>query len=305
MARFSILGAGAWGCALASILKKNHHDILIWNHQEKNGLAWESTTDLHRVFAFSDMFIMAIPAQSMREVGYRLQKCGSPKACIIASKGLESDTGYLMGEVLREIFPKVTLAALGGPHCAREVSQGLPFGMTFGTDATSGSFQRDLQDGFSLPFIALEFTRDLIGVQVMGALKNIMAIGYGLLQQASSCENLRATYCVLAMREMIRVNVALGGYYDTAMTFAGWGDFILTNHVGRNSQYGRQFPQEPSSLVEGRYTLSALLKRMQESSIVCPIVESIARVLAREITLSHWVEHFQDLFHVMDDSGSI
>jgi glycerol-3-phosphate dehydrogenase (NAD(P)+) len=167
------------------------------------------------------------------------------------------------------------------------VIQGLPCATTiaFKEDEARNKSASWFQGG---PLL-VETSCDVEGVQVAGALKNVMAIGYGLLQQAQVGENALATYLTKAIQEIRTVIQAWGGRQETVLTSAGIGDLIVTccSPYSRNSDFGRLFPSQSTQLVEGQYTLKGIFKKTDASNI--PLIKGIYEVISGIIPLSDWV----------------
>ena len=128
-------------------------------------------------------------------------------------------------------------------------------------------------------------------------MKNVMALGYGFLQQTCPSENLWASYLLLALKEIGRLMMALGGQPETALSFAGLGDLILTSHSpkGRNSQFGRLWPHHEGGLVEGVPTTAAVLKRARTLGLDLPLTQGIHAILNKEIEISLWPTYIQQI----------
>ena len=219
----------------------------------------------------------------------------SPEVCFLASKGIEKETGVLLSEMISDLLPSCALGIVGGPNLASEVGQEFACGLTVAVstkevDTLARSF-------FSSSSFILEVSSDVIGVQIAGAMKNVMAIGYGFLQQTCSSENLWSSYLLLALKEIGRFIKALGGQTETILSFAGMGDLILTSHSpkGRNSQFGRLWPSCEGGLVEGVPTTSAVLKRAYAVGIQLPLTQGINAVLQKEMDVSCWPSYLQKI----------
>lgn len=275
----SIFGAGAWGSALAHVLQSNDISVRLWNRTQKAG------TIASMVSAAPDgcELIIAISVQHTISVCQAMVKEHiRPRICWIASKGLDSATGNVLSLSIEKLFPNCTIGVLSGPNIANEITQGLPCGITLACkDAHVLSKGRDL---FKKTQIITDTCDDLIGVQWWSALKNIMAIGYGLLQQSTLGHNMSATFLTMAAKEINAIVAAKGGKAATALSFSGIGDLVLTSHcpASRNRSYGQSFPQTPTHLVEGLATLQALRQhtfQCADWNLDTPVIQTIARVL--------------------------
>ena len=290
--RVTILGGGAFGQALAHGLRKGRKEILVYNRTPKPGM----TSRMHEALSFSRHIIMAVAAQHVRKMLHELAPF-SCDVCFLASKGIEQDTGLLLSEVASEILPSCAIGVLGGPNLAAEVYQDWPCGLTVA--AQDGRVQQLAHSLFSTSSFILEISSDIIGVQTAGAMKNVMAIGYGFLQQTCSSENLWASYLVLAVQEVGRLVSALGGARETLLSFSGIGDLILTSQSskGRNSRFGRLWPNDAQDLVEGVPTTSAVLKRARTLGLDLPLTQGIYSILNKEMDIALW-PHFLSQSHL-------
>ena len=296
MKKVIVLGAGVWGKTLGQVALNAGCAVKFWNRTPQDG----ATSCLQEALHFSSHGILSLSAQHIREVLWKIKDVGSLTTCFIASKGVERGTGALLSELVHEILPSCSVGVLSGPNLAREVQQGLPCGLTVASQ-DPGLFTQAVAFFTPGPFW-LERSTDLIGVQVVGAMKNAMAIGYGLLQQTCASENVWATFLVLAMQEIGVFVHALGGDPKTVLTFAGVGDLVLTSHSahGRNSQFGRQFgtplSHESKSLVEGVATLEAILTRGASFSL--PILQGIHQILTQQLPVQQWPFYLQKVAEI-------
>ncbi len=281
----SIFGAGAWGSALAHAIRGNGTSVTLWNRTPKPG-----TTSLLKHAAPPECeMILAIAVQHALSVcGSMLEANITPRICWIASKGLDSATGTILSTGISSYFPHCIMGVLSGPNIAREIEDGLGCGMTMAC-----ADEEVLVGGkalFSNTSLGIQTCQDVVGVQWWGALKNVMAIGYGLLQQSAVGHNMSATFLTLSTQEIAAIVHAKGGKSSTALSFAGIGDLILTSHcpAGRNRAYGQLFPQSPKSLVEGLDTLRAFQQHTLGSpdwTVPTPIIQSISMVLDGSLSI--------------------
>ncbi len=283
MRRISVLGAGAWGHAIASALRASGTLVRLWGRRPAECVS----SSLEEVLNFSRCIIVAVPAQEVRSVLIALDAFPL-ELCVMASKGLEHKSAQFMSEIGEEILPYCAMGALGGPNLAAEVEKGWPCGISMAAK-DSITLMKILSFFKEGPFL-LEPTLDLMGLQALSVFKNIMAIGYGLLYQAGLGENLLATFLVLALQESQRFSCALGGHPETALGFAGLGDLILTctSPHSRNSQFGRFFPNPSSNLVEGVKSLAAVQARAKTVHLSLPLVQGIADILHGHTSLTQW-----------------
>lgn len=285
--RWTILGAGAWGRALTYAFKNSGADVVLWGRRPDDDVI----LSLEKALSFSPYVVITVGAQSARSVLTEIIPF-KPKWCLLAPKGIEHNTGMLLGEIIEEVIPGCGFGAIGGPNLAKEIAQGQPCGITIASSDVNmlNQLATLLRQG---QFI-VEALQDVTGVQVAAALKNVMAIGYGLLQQISESENLLATFIVLALHEMSLLGVGLGGQKETFLSFAGVGDLILTcnSHHSRNSEFGRLFPNTSHlGLVEGAQTIKGVLKRAQTLNLSLPIIQGISDIIRGVLPLRRLLEH--------------
>ncbi len=310
--RISILGAGAWGRALYMAARASGAHVVLWGRDETPKALPHFplpqdcfyTNSLKKALEHSPWHILALPVQSVREVLSSIKKMSPQyhgRGFLLVSKGMERDTGLFLGEVVQEFFPHHEVAALGGPNIAQEVFEGKKAGATLGYNETDamGPLMRSI---FSPGFL-LECSPDVLGIQIMGALKNVMALGYGFLRAMDVGENQLSTFLVKALQEIIFFAQKNGAkdYMSCHVTYAGIGDFVLscTSSVARNAQCGHGFARhclktqeekahfssyDTAYLTEGVYTVSAAMRRGKAYAADLPIMAGIAEVL--EGTLS-------------------
>jgi glycerol-3-phosphate dehydrogenase (NAD(P)+) len=299
----AIVGAGAWGTALAQTAARAGRKVLVWardtavvaaieqRHANPRYLAEialdpaiRATTDLGEVTA-ADAVLLAVPAQTVREV---CRELSDSKALVICAKGFETATGARLSEVVAEERPATPCAVLSGPNFAAEVARGLPAAATLGcADATLG---RDLAEALSSASFRAYWTEDVIGVEVGGALKNVLAIAAGIVAGRGLGENARAAIITRGLAELARLGEALGGRRDTLMGLSGLGDLVLSasSLTSRNMAFGHAIGQgadpqalrrQPGALVEGVFTASAVPRLAAAHGLEMPISAAVHAIL--------------------------
>jgi glycerol-3-phosphate dehydrogenase (NAD(P)+) len=306
---FGIIGAGAWGTALAATLGRAGRDVTLWAHnpdiaeavnsrhentQHLPGLALDpairATHDLS-VFGGADALIFAMPAQRLRAIAQGLKAAAAFRNAppvVIAAKGIELGTSKMLSEVAAEEMPGHGLAVLSGPSFAREVAKGRPTALTLATrDAALG---KNLMRSIATPAFRPYQSDDLIGAQLGGAIKNVMAIACGIITGKNLGENARAALITRGLAEIMRLGAALGARPETLMGLSGAGDLMLTcsSPQSRNMSLGIALGRGEAldailagrtSVAEGVPTAAAALELAERLKVDMPIVEAVAAVL--------------------------
>ncbi len=260
-----VLGAGAWGQALAKTAERAGHEVALW-----------SRADSDRRFeaaAAAEVVVLAVPAQVMVETAARLDPVKVRGALVIAAKGLERGTGRLMSEVLG---PGFAAGVLSGPNFAAEVAAGLP---------TAAVLAGAPQAAFATSSFRVYESRDVVGVQICGALKNVIAIAAGITEGRRLGENARAALVTRGLAEMRRLVIAEGGEAETVAGLAGLGDLMLTatSPTSRNYAHGLALGRgepPPAALAEGASTAEPALLRAARAGVELPIAAAVADIVA-------------------------
>ncbi|MCK4499507.1 NAD(P)-dependent glycerol-3-phosphate dehydrogenase [Candidatus Babeliales bacterium] len=264
MGNITVLGAGAWGTALATLLAKNGNDVLLWsfekkvcadiNENNKNecylpGVELptnlKATSDLQEACQHSEILIEVIPVKFLRKVLLQAKPFINKNHRFVAtSKGIEEKTLFLPIDIVKEIFGKGCRAAvLGGPNFAHDVAIG---GFSATTIASADkSFCSQLSAIFANDMFRVGCSEDVVGVQVAGALKNVIALAVGIACGAGLSESTIACIITRGLEEMCKVSQALGGKIETIYSYPGVGDLILTatNEQSRNFRAGKMLGQ--------------------------------------------------------------
>ncbi len=265
--KIAILGAGSWGTALAILAARNGCQVLLWGHNPEHirsldqhrqnqrylpGMVFPEniavTSDLKDIAPFSQLILVCVPSQVFKQTLLALKPyCTDNIAVAWATKGFNPDDGSLLHEVVAEIFGLQTPAALlSGPTFAREVAADLPTAITIA--ANQAKFAHQLASIFHSERFRTYTSTDLIGVEVGGAVKNVLAIAAGIADGLGFGANTRAALITRGLNEIIRLGVQLGGKQDTFMGLAGLGDLILTctDNQSRNRRFGLALGQGKS-----------------------------------------------------------
>jgi len=305
----AVLGSGSWGTALAVHLARTGHPTRLWGIETDEleamtrervnrrylpgvklpeGLAIEH--DLERAVRSSGQLLVAVPSHAFREVLEKIAPLLEPGQRVAwATKGFELSTGKLPNEVAREVLgPGVPTAVLSGPTFAKEVGEGLPSAMTVAS--RDEDYAMSLARGISGASFRAYASSDMVGVEVGGAVKNVLAIGAGISDGLGYGANTRVALITRGLAEMMRLGVALGGERETFMGLAGLGDLVLTctDDQSRNRRCGlalaagktaQQAQAEIGQVVEGVLAARAVRDVAQRLGVDMPISEQIYRVL--------------------------
>lgn len=299
----AIVGAGAWGLALAIQASRAGCAVSLWAHdptvlaakRESPRLPGARLPDSVRLIdalpAHGDAILLAIPMQILREVAARLPDSDAP--LIVCAKGVETGTLRLPLEVLGELHPNRPSAVLTGPNFAHEIAAGQPAATVLA--AADPVLRARLASLLATPSFRVYGNDDPIGAQVGGAAKNVVAIAAGAVIGAGLGENARAGLITRGLAELARLSVALGGRAETVMGLSGLGDLLLTctGPASRNFSLGLALGRGErladvlaarAAVTEGVATAPALVARA--AGLDLPICEAVADLLAERVTLS-------------------
>jgi glycerol-3-phosphate dehydrogenase (NAD(P)+) len=305
MARVGVIGAGAFGTAMACVIRRAGHDIVLWarepevvaaiNRDSQNPLflpyvrtlpGIAATNDLAVAATKADFLLLAPPAQHMRSVTTQLRpflKDGTP--VVTCSKGIEQGTCALMSQVLAETLPAAPLAVLSGPSFAGEIAIDLPTGVTLA--CADPALGRRLARAIGTPRFRTYLSDDVVGALVGGALKNVLAIACGVAIGKKLGNNARAALIARGLAEMARLGVAMGARLETFMGLSGIGDLDLSCNSAnsRNTSLG-------IALGEGRALGAVLAERVtvQEGVHSAEAVTELARRHGVEMPISAGVD---------------
>jgi glycerol-3-phosphate dehydrogenase (NAD(P)+) len=299
-----IIGAGAWGTALASVMANVHGKALIQareadvvgaiNDSHENSIYLPGTRLSPSIKATSELAAMAdcavlllvTPAQHLRATLAALPDIQAP--LILCAKGIEAGTQFLMCEIAAELRPDNPVAILSGPTFAHEVAAGKPTAITLATsDAALGQF---LLGQIAAPHFRPYLTDDVIGAEIGGAVKNVLAIGCGVVDGAGLGLNARAALIARGFAEMQRYGLAKGGRAETLAGLSGLGDLVLTcsSENSRNFTLGRGLGlgqsagallSDRKSVAEGAFTAPVLLQSAKALGVDMPIVAAVCALM--------------------------
>jgi len=308
-AHIGIIGAGAWGTALAQALASNGSEVLLWaretelvaeiNQRHTNSLFLPQAklaqtviaTDQIGDLAALPVLLVVTPAQHLAAVlgGLTPSRDLGPRDLVLCAKGIEAGTGRLMAEVAAEAAPGAMLAVLSGPTFAHEVAAGLPTAVTLACAGGESQWDR-LAPLISRPTLRPYYSDDVIGAEIGGAVKNVLAIACGVVDGLQLGQNARAALIARGYAEMLRFGLARGARAETLAGLCGLGDLVLTcsSTSSRNFSLGKALGEGLSaaealsgknSVAEGAHTAPILADLAQREGVAMPIVAAVARLL--------------------------
>lgn len=310
MAKISVIGSGGWGIALTILLHKNGHNLTIWSFDKKEAEELKKTRqnktklpnillpedvkvtdDLKEAVDDKDILILAVPSKAIRSVSKSLKNIIKDNQIVVnVAKGLEEDTLETMTDIIEEELkdknPKV--AVLSGPSHAEEVGRGIP--TTCVVSAHNKELTLYLQNIFMNPSFRVYTSPDMLGVEIGGALKNVIALAAGIADGLNYGDNTKAALITRGIKEIASLGVAMGGEQSTFYGLTGLGDLIVTcaSMHSRNRRAGILLGQgktldeaikEVNMVVEGVYSAKSALMAAKKYNVEIPIIEQVNAVL--------------------------
>lgn len=313
--KISLLGSGQWGSAVAQILCDASNDVLIWgrnqgvideinqNHRNSKSLpgidlpkSLRATSSLQEAFDHAEMIVLAVPAQTLRENLTQWKSYFSLEVPIVSTlKGIEVSTQLRMSEVIQEVLgiSEKKIAILTGPNLAKEVVLRQPAG------AVAASTSQELADltaeVFSAPYFRVYTSNDVIGCELAGAAKNVIALAVGMSIGMGFGENTQSLVITRGLNELTKLGMARGAMPLTFVGLAGVGDLLATcgSPLSRNRSFGealgrtgsmKSAQEEVSSTVEGVATARAVVDLAHLVGVEAPIMEAVQEVVSNNIT---------------------
>ena len=308
MAKVSVIGAGSWGTALAVLLQGNGHEVMLWSvmesevnmlleHREQKdklpGVKLPEeiliTADLKEAVENREIIVLAVPSPYIRSTA---AKCAvfshRGQIFVNVSKGIEENTLLTMTEVIAEEIPGANVAVLSGPSHAEEVGRGIPTTIVVGAHDERTAVH--LQNVFMSENFRVYISSDMIGIELGGALKNVVALAAGAADGLGYGDNTKAALITRGIAEIARLGIAMGGKYETFCGLTGIGDLIVTcaSVHSRNRKAGfligqgysyEEAMKEVKMVVEGVYSVKAAIALGQKYHVSLPIIEKIYQVL--------------------------
>ena len=312
MSRISIIGAGAWGTALAQVYAEAGHDVTLWAreeslaqtiHREKSNPTYlpgarlngsiRATSDLSRALK-EDILLSVVPAQHTRSIMEQMKPhLRADQIIVICAKGIEIHSRRLLTDVVRE-YCSNSVAVLTGPSFASDLVAGKPTAATLA--CSDKQMAERLQSALSSKTLRLYSSDDLVGAQIGGAIKNVIAIACGMIEGLDLGESARAALVTRGLVEIARLTVALGGKRETLMGQCGVGDLMLTcaSQQSRNFSFGYQMGRgksvedilaERKSVTEGVHTARAAVQLARDFDVDMPIVENVHECIEHKLSI--------------------
>lgn len=312
--KIAVIGAGSWGTTLADLLAKKGHAVTLWAYERElvqdmretrentlflPGIQLSAelafTNDLAEAYAGCTMVLCVVPSQLVRRVmSNSLPFLPQGAVIVSASKGIEVDTLATVSEIYQEILPGdlyASFAALSGPSFAREVAQEMPTAVAVASE--SESVARRVQEAFTTSYFRVYRNEDVVGVELGGAIKNVIAIAAGISDGLGFGSNTRAALITRGLAEMTRLGQAMGAHPSTFAGLAGMGDLVLTctGDLSRNRTVGIQVGQgrrlseilgEMRMVAEGVKTTESAYNLCRKLGVEMPIVEQMYQILYQD-----------------------
>lgn len=306
--KIGVLGAGSWGVALTVLLAGNGHDITVWSidrdeiemlttyreHKSKlPGVMVDErvvfTTDVELAVRDAELLVMVVPSPFIRSTAKTIAPYVTENQIIVnVSKGIEESTLMTLTEVIADEIPNARIAVLSGPSHAEEVGKKMPTTVVAGAEDKALALL--VQDAFMTDFFRVYTSPDVVGIELGGALKNVIALAAGVADGLGCGDNAKAALITRGISEISRLGIAMGGKIETFAGLSGIGDLIVTcaSQHSRNRKAGYLMGQgktyqeamdEVRMVVEGVYSAKAARMLAHKYQIEMPIVEIVNRVL--------------------------
>ncbi len=322
----AILGAGAWGTALAIQAANLGHAVFLWAYElqqihEVNTQHYNSrylpnvclssniicSHDIEQVVRRADLVCIATPSAVFRQIVCRIQPFLQQRSIAWVTKGLEPDTHQWLHEVVVRELGEIEVAVLSGPSFAREVASNIVTAVMLAS--SSSEFARVVRDYFQSAHFLIYISHDVIGVELGGAIKNVLAIALGIVDGLGLGANTRAAFITFGLAEMLRLGVALGAQTETLLGLSGCGDLILTctDDQSRNRRFGialgqsmsiQQAKEQVASVVEGIETSAGIFYWLQKKVISAPICDTVYRILYQGLPVQALLQCLNTMQHV-------
>ena len=305
--RIGILGTGAYGMALASVFEYNKCNIMMWTNSKEeeklllserksNKIDYEIpssiviTTDLKEVVSNSDIIVIAVPAKFVNSVCLQFKDyCKNGQIICIASKGIEQDSCMFLYDIVRNSIESNDIAVISGGTFAVDIVRRVPVGLSLATESETAS--ELIMNAMENDYVKLRPTKDIIGTEICGAIKNVIAIASGMIDGMGYPESTSTMFITESLNDIKELIAALGGDSKSILSFAGFGDLLLTCTSVKSRNYtlgkliGENRPREEidkyidSTTIEGLYTLTSIKKLLNDKKIKMPIINLIYDII--------------------------
>lgn len=312
----AVLGAGAWGTALALTAARAGRLVTLWEHDAANLASLRDARESHFLpairlddsiriaddlveAAHADAILAVVPAQALRAVATALQpllRAGTP--VIVCAKGIERGSRKFMSAVIAECAPAAVAGILSGPSFAIDIARGMPAAVTLAVsdEGTAATLAQALGSRLFRPYQST----DVRGVEIGGAAKNVLAIGAGIVAGRGLGESAAAALITRGFSELVRFGKAFGAQPETLMGLSGLGDLILTGTSPKSRNYSLgvalglghkpRDAQHSGGLAEGAFTAAALVEMAREKSVDMPISTAVAAILEERVSIDEAIE---------------
>lgn len=307
MEEIGIIGAGTWGTALGLLLHNNGHKVAVWSafeeeaaklrdtreHPHLSGVSLPEdmifTASMEEAMAGKGLLVLSVPSIYVRSTAKRVAPYLAQGQLVVnVAKGIEESTLLTLSQVIEEELPGARVAVLSGPSHAEEVSRGIPTTCVAGAAAEKEA--RKVQSVFMSPAFRVYTSPDVLGIELGGSLKNVIALAAGIADGLGYGDNTKAALITRGIHEICRLGMKMGGAFETFSGLSGMGDLIVTcaSVHSRNRKAGflmgqgrtmEQAMEEVQMVVEGVYSAKAAKKLAQQYQVSMPIVEAVNEVL--------------------------
>ncbi len=306
--KVAILGPGAYGIALASVLENNKNEVTMWSKFSTEIEELDKTrtspklpdyiipvdisftSDMKEAVSGKELIVIAVPAAFVDDVAKELNPLLQENQHLcIASKGIENDTCLFVDDVIRKYINTKNLAVISGPSFAVDIVKKIPIGLSLGTnnEVTASIVMK----AFKNDYFKLRITDDIKGIEICGSIKNVIAIAAGMLEGMQLPESTKAMFITESLHDIKELIFKLGGDKKTILSFAGFGDLLLTctSPKSRNFSFGyligKKIPKDEiedykcATTIEGLYTLKSIYQLTKDQHVDMPIIDLIYNIV--------------------------